>query len=107
MTSPIHPAWRTESRKATRIAQDDQNEAFLSLRGIVVDDPLFRLTSRQRMAVQLLAAGESMADGAARMGILPISFKELLKDAFAAMNLDGDWASKCARAGWIVGRGGR
>lgn len=103
MTTP-HPAWHAETRKATRIAQDDQNEAYLVSRGIVVDDPLSRITVRQRMAVHLLAAGEPMEDCAARMGIRPVSFRALLVEAFAAMELSGDWASNCCRAGFLVGR---
>lgn len=104
MTTTLHPAWRAETRKVARIAQDDQNESFLLSRGIVIDDPLSRLTTRQRMAVHLLAAGAPMDDCATRMGILPVSYRALLVDAFAAMGLVGDWASNCSRAGFFVGR---
>lgn len=103
----LNPAWTSSTRKATRIAQDDQNESFLASRGITPDDPLYRLTARQRMAVQLLATGEPTAQSAERMGILLVSYKELLREAFAAMGLDGDWSAKCARAGFLVGRRGR
>lgn len=96
--------YATLTRKAARIAQDDQNEAFLASRGIVVDDPLYRLTTRQRMAVQLLAAGDGVSESAARMGITSGTFRSLLNDAFAAMGLDGDWPSNCARAGFLLGR---